>query len=197
MIDNLILYELQKIHEALTKTKKEEQTFNFRMINPTEKFTFVESKINTKKLGWIRLSVYNSVFNVNRRNNQFLCEYSILVVITGAYVLFEIAELIKEETNGNVIIEVDKNIMKCKMDIKQGTLSFDLENSIAPILGFGKRVYKQGKYTSHKIVHIMGFNTFNIHCNIISGAKNNGKDTDISYTFNLTEPLGYMIINIP
>ena len=31
MTDNLILYELQNIHEALTKTKKE-YTLNFRMI---------------------------------------------------------------------------------------------------------------------------------------------------------------------
>ena len=71
MTDNLILYELQKIHEALTKTK-EEHTLNFRMIKPTEKFNFSEPILNTTKLGLIRLSVYNLVFKVNRRNNQFL-----------------------------------------------------------------------------------------------------------------------------
>ena len=43
----------------------------------------------------------------------------------------------------------------------------------------------------------MGSNTINIHCKIISGAKDNGKDTDKLYTFNLTEPPGFMIINIP
>ena len=31
MTDNLILYERQKIHDALTKTK-EEHTLNFRMV---------------------------------------------------------------------------------------------------------------------------------------------------------------------
>ena len=67
----MILYELQEIHEALTKTK-EEHTLNFRMMKPTEKFNFSEPILNTTKLGLIRLSVYNSVFNVNRRNNQFL-----------------------------------------------------------------------------------------------------------------------------
>ena len=71
MTDNLILYELQKIHEALTKTK-EEHTLIFRMIKPTEKFNFSERILNTTKLGLIRLSVYNSVFKVDRRNNQFL-----------------------------------------------------------------------------------------------------------------------------
>ena len=40
----------------------------------------------------------------------------------------------------------------------------------------------------------MGFSTINIHCNVISRAKDNGKDTDILYTFNLTEPPGYLIL---
>ena len=43
----------------------------------------------------------------------------------------------------------------------------------------------------------MGFSTINIHCNVISGAKDNGKDTDILYTSNLTEPPGYLINIIP
>ena len=59
MTDNLTFWELQKIHEALTKTK-EEHTVNFRMIRPTEKFNFSEPIPNTTKLGLIRLSVYNS-----------------------------------------------------------------------------------------------------------------------------------------
>ena len=242
MTANLILWELQKIHDALTKTK-EEHTLNFRMIKPTEKFNFSEPILNKTKLGLNRLSVYNSVFNVNRGNNQFLyastvidgnseawakphddvaeplisnnnnnTESNITSVLnynyTGipllystitpvAYELSDIAELIKEETDGNVIIEPDKNTMKCIMEIKQGALSSDAENSIASLLGFRKIVYKQGKYTSQKIIDIMGFSNINIHCNVISGVKDNGKDTDILYTFNITEPPGYLINIIP
>ena len=71
MTDNLILWELQKIHEALNKTK-EENALNFRMIKSTEKFNFSEPVLKTTILVLIRLSVYNSVFNVNRSINQFL-----------------------------------------------------------------------------------------------------------------------------
>ena len=196
--DSLMLRELQNIHEALTKTK-EEHTINFRMIKPTEKFNFSEPILNTTKFGLIRLSVYNSVFNVTGRNNQFLYSNSNInkAITPGAYELTEIAELIKEETDGNVIIEPDKNTMECLMEIIQGTISFDVENSIASLLGFRKAVYKQGKYTFQKVVDIMGFSTINIHCKVISGAKDNGKDTDILYTFNLTEPPGYLINIIP
>ena len=242
MTDNLILWELQKIHEALTKTK-EEHRLNFRMIKSTEKFNFSEPILNTTELGLIRLSVYNSVFNVNRNNNQFLYASTVvdgnddcspiwelaspiaeplisgtntdsnitsvpnynykgipflyLTITPGAYELTDIAELIKEETDGNVIIEPDKNTIKCKMEIKQGALSFDVENSIAPLLGFRTTVYRAGIYTSQKIIDIMGFSTINIHCNVISGVKDNGNDTDILYTFNLTEPSRYLINIIP
>ena len=87
--------------------------------------------------------------------------------------------------------------MKCLMEIKQGAIGFDVENSIASLLGFRKAVYKQGKYTSQKIFDIMGFSTINIHCNVISGVKDNGNNTDILYTITLTEPPGYFINIIP
>ena len=136
------------------------------------------------------------MFNVNRGNNQF--SYSDNKAITpGAYELTEIAELIKEETNGNVIIEPDKNTMKSLMKTKQGAINFDIENPIDPLLGFRKIVYEQGKYTSQKIVDIMGFSTINIHCNVISCVKDNGNNTDILYIFTLTEPPGYLINIIP
>ena len=43
----------------------------------------------------------------------------------------------------------------------------------------------------------MGFSAINIHCNVISGVKDNGNNTDILYTFILTQPPGYQIIIIP
>ena len=187
MTENLILCELQTIHEeTLTKTK-EEHTLYFRMINPTEKFNFNQPILNTTKLALIRLSVYNSVFIVNRRNNQFLYASSTVIegeaiqelaspihevaspirkpaspiaealssnnnskidsnitsvlnknykgipllystITPGAYELADIAELIKEETDGNVIIEPYKIKMEFLMEIKQGVISCDVEN---------------------------------------------------------------------
>ena len=72
---------------------------------------------------------------------HFNCKGSSLLYSTitpGAFELNEISELIKEETNGNVIIEPDKNTMKCIMEINEGALSFGVENSIASLLGFRK-----------------------------------------------------------
>ena len=210
MRDNLILYELQRIHETLSKTK-EEHTLNFIMIKPTEKFNFSEPILNSSKISLFGLSVYHSGFNVIRGNNQFLYsdgETSVeplhgwakphnKAITPGVYELTEKAELIKEETNGNLIIELDKNTMKCLMKIKQGAINFDVENSIASILGSRKAVHKQGKHSSQKIVDMMGFSTFNIHCNVISAVNDNGNNTDILYIFTLTEQPGYLINIIP
>ena len=60
---SLILYELRNINETLSKTK-EEHTLNFRMIKPTKKFNFSGPILNSSNLSLIRLSVYNSVFNI-------------------------------------------------------------------------------------------------------------------------------------
>ena len=73
-------------------------------------------------------------------------------ITPGVYELTDIADLIKEEVDGNVIIEPDKNTMKCIKEIKQGGLSYDVENSIASLLGFRKIFYKKGKFTSQKII---------------------------------------------
>ena len=71
------------------------------------------------------------------------------------------------------------------------------EISIALLRGFRKIVYKKGKYKSQKIVDVLGCSTIDIHCNLISGVKDNKNKTDILYTFTLTEPPGYLINIIP
>ena len=83
------------------------------------------------------------------------------------------------------------------METKQGSLNFDIENSIAQLPGLRKIVYEQSKYTSEKIIDIMGFSTINIHCIVVSGVKYNGDNTDILYTFTLTESPGYLTNIIP
>ena len=67
--------------------------------------------------------------------------------------------------------------------MKQGSIDFDIEISIALLLVFRKIVYEQGKYTSQKIVDIMRFSTINIHCNVISDVKDNGHNTDMINNF--------------
>ena len=155
------------------------------MIKPHERFHFNNPILNTTKIGLLRLSVYNSVFNITERNNQFMFTNpqafhqidaaKVFVIPPGSCELTDIADIIKQETNNNILIQVDKNTMKCIMEVLQGVINFSVENSVASLLGFDKQIYSRGKYTTNKIIDIMGFNTIYIHCNIKSGAKDNGK----------------------
>ena len=146
------------------------------MIKPTEKLNFSERILNTTKLGLIRLSVYISPFNITERNNQFIFTNpqsfhqidasNIFIIPPGSYELTDMADIIKQETNNNVIIQVDKNTMKCKTEVEQGVINFDVENSAASLLKFDKQMFSRGKYTTNKIIDIMDFNTIIIHCNL-------------------------------
>ena len=67
---------------------------------------------------------------------------------SGSYEVFEIADIIKQETYGNVIIviiQADKKTRKCKTHVIQNVLSFHLDNSIASLLRSKTKLYHFGK----------------------------------------------------
>ena len=67
MTDNLNSLEIQKISKESTTTK-DEHTFNPRMTNQKERFTYKASILNTWRLGFIRLYVCNSLINTTERS---------------------------------------------------------------------------------------------------------------------------------
>ena len=72
------------------------------MIKPTEKFNFSEPLFNTVKLGLIRLSDYNSVFNVKRNNNQFLYASTVIDDSPIREPASPISERLSSNTNSNI-----------------------------------------------------------------------------------------------
>ena len=92
-------------------------------------------------MGLIRLSVYNSVFNITERNKQFKFNIpqafhqvdaaKVFIIPPGSYELTDIVDITKQETYNKILIHVDKNTMKCKLEVLQGDINFDVENSVA------------------------------------------------------------------
>ena len=88
------------------------------------------------------------MFNITERNNRFIFTNpqsfhqidasKLFIIPPGSYELADMADIIKQETNNNVIIQVDKITMKCKMEVKQGVFNFDVENTVSSLLGFDK-----------------------------------------------------------
>ena len=59
------------------------------MTRATERFHFIKPILNATKLGFVRLSAYNSVFNLTEKNNKFsysqkFLKNSFSVASTGA-----------------------------------------------------------------------------------------------------------------
>ena len=92
------------------------------MIKPTEKFNFSEPILNSSKLGLIRISVYNSVFNITERDNQItftnpqsfhqVDAAKMFIIQPVSYEITDILDIIKQERNKKVLIQVDRNTMK-------------------------------------------------------------------------------------
>ena len=112
------------------------------------------------------------MFNITERNNQFIFTNpqafhqidadKVFIIPPGSYESTDIADIIKQETYKNFLIQVDKNTMKRKMKVLQAVINFIVENSVASLLGFDKQIYSRGSYTTNKIIDIMGFNTINV-----------------------------------
>ena len=45
-------------------------------------------------------------------------------------------------------------------------ISFDIQNSLASVLGFERSIYGVGRHASENLVNIMGVNSILGHCNI-------------------------------
>ena len=47
--------------------------------------------------------------------------------------------------------------MKCKIEVLQDVISFDVDNSVGLLIGFDRQIYSTGMHLSTKIVDIMSF----------------------------------------
>ena len=63
----------------------------------------------------------------------------------------------------------------------QDEFSFDVDNSVGLLLGFDRQIYSTGMHLATKIFDIIGFDIIDLHCNFISGVKDNGNDRNILY----------------
>ena len=75
-------------------------------------------------------------------------------------------------------MQADKNTKKCKIEVLKDVTSFGVKPSVGFLLGFDRQIDSTGMHLAIKNVNTMGFEIINIHCNIISGVKDNGNDKD-------------------
>ena len=65
------------------------------------------------------------------------------------------------------------------------------------LLGFTSSTYTVGTHKSEKPVMITSIDKVHLKCDCLDGSINNGVREQILYSFNLSSPAGYKIINNP
>lgn len=157
------------------------------------------------KIGVLSLQTYNTIPNVGPDCNSLgvICGNSETVwlkIPTGCYEVIALEAKIQELLESHVqffsLISDNstlKSVLYCSNDI-----NLNVENSIAPLLGFSKRVLKgYSKHESDNVVKIMNINSIKIECNLALGSFENGVQSHAIHEFYPSVPAGYKIIEIP
>lgn len=152
---------------------------------------------------------YNSIPNISRKNNKFYYSYmrnelvdmNVITIPVGSYEIDEIIEYLHSEfakKKVNIEIEANKNTLKCKIKNKtDAIIDFTRSDCIGSVLGFSKRLLKNGDSKSDKLVNIQNINNLRIDCDLTSGSFHNGKNTHTIYEFNPKVDPGYKINEQP
>ncbi|ESO99458.1 hypothetical protein LOTGIDRAFT_158543 [Lottia gigantea] len=158
------------------------------------------------ELGLKYFSVYNSIRNINEKNNQIKIStdngvtFKTIRLLPGSYEYIAIYEHLSEYAGkNNIEFEGNLNLNKIKLILRNNSqVDFNVENSLNTLLGFDKRVYTQSTLAPHKANIENDIDVINIQCNLINGGFFNKYKRQIIYSLpTFTVPIGYRIIEKP
>jgi hypothetical protein len=124
---------------------------------------------------------------------------------TGAYELQAINNEIKRQiiTNGddesafNIAANISRLTSIVNIENPSYKIDFSVDNSIGPVLGFGKVTIGHGYNESSNIVNIMQVNSILVNIDIIMGSYVNGSQSPTLYSFYPNVSPGYKIVERP
>lgn len=160
---------------------------------------------NNKLRIWYPEPNENSYFDIVISEGMY--EYNELLAALNSAVLsidpnpnetIGIKKLPSSKTAGTFHITLVKSTLRTKLKSTQYTIDFDLEGSIAPVLGFRRQKLERNQsHTSPDPFCITNVNVIRVECNIAKGAFLNGMRTHSIYDFYPKVPPGYKIVEQP
>lgn len=157
------------------------------------------------EMALLSFETFHSIPNVDEYNNtlQYIRDdvhKKSIIIPTGTYELSDINDYVKSNLPEDVMFELtaNKNTLKSEL-ISSEIISFNCNNSIGPLLGFGRDTLenKNQKYISSEIVDIFSVNAILVDCNIVTGAYTNGKLVHTLHEFFPQVAPGYKIVEVP
>lgn len=167
------------------------------------------SKDKDYVLGLINLSTFNSIPNIDTGCNYFYVGNYMFELPTGSYEIEDIEQFVQERikytqskfeikpSDIHISIKPNNNTLRSEITCSE-TVDFRPPNSIAPLLGFTRRLLEPNiRHVSDLPVTILKVNSLRIECNITSGAYINDKQVHTIHEFFPAVPPGYKIIEVP
>ncbi len=122
----------------------------------------------------------------------------------GGYELSQITSYITHtlqtyDHSFDIEFSMNESTQKLSIKIKNENFYIDCtgENSVTRCLGFSETDFFHTSKEASKMINLSGFNTINIHANIISGSFLNGVRTHILHSFTPETHFGYKIVEVP
>ena len=162
---------------------------------------------NEYEMALVGLNTYYSFPNVDKTCNSLTVlqrgSGNRLHLDTGCYEITAInreiwQSLWKTEKDAGVTFQANVSTLKCIMNIKPGYgVKFNVDNSLAPVLGFEKKEYSPGTHPSENPVDILKVNSILVYCDIITGSRVDGIEAPIIYHFSPNVAPGIKIVIEP
>lgn len=167
-------------------------------------------------LGLLGFYSYNSIFNVDEKNNQFSYKITSRTdavlhrLPPGAYEIDEIHKAmlqalksdksrvgVQEDDEELFSLRANNNTLKCEIRSKY-EINFDQKNSIGKLLGFEAiRLQPNKIHESTQPVDIMKVRIIRVDCNIVYGAYLNGEKAHTLFEFDIDVEPGYKLSKEP
>jgi hypothetical protein len=154
------------------------------------------------ELALIGISFWHSIPNITHENNSLKVGTSLIQLRKGCYDIRDIENAVNKQLNillgkqgaeREVLIKPDLTTMSVNIYSKTMPISFDVPNSIAPVLGYNiKHVVAPGSWEeSDSTVQISDITAIRVLCNVIGNSFENDRiSTIIHEIYDLCDP-GY------
>lgn len=149
-------------------------------------------------MGLIELLTFNSIPNIDERNNKFYVDNRVITIPTGSYEIEDIESYL-QNVMSDISISLKPNNNELRSEIKcSHQVNFIPEDSIGRLLGFTNRILQPNViHKSDLPVAILKVNALRVECNITTGAYINEQRVHTIHEFFPTVPPGYKIVEVP
>lgn len=147
-------------------------------------------------LGLVELLTFNSIPNIDSKNNKIYIENQEITIPIGSYEIGDIEKYLQNQ-NINITIQPNNNTLRCEIKCDRD-INFKPKNSIGQMLGFEPRVLIANTlHISDSPVAILNINTLRVECNITSGSYINNQKGHCIHEFYPQNPPGFRVIETP